>query len=279
MSSMNNYKYVEETVNAVQSTPDTQRTILKVFGDAASKRLLSKLNFSYDANTRTYNIVFRYKSSTVDQTLSSGDYLVELNSGLCTSMPKDIFETQYVNTSIDPLIPASEQQTPAQALVAYIRQYHPTIEVTSVEDLTEDNLEKIADALVSWYDPEKDIFEIKFTDAGITDPTGLASLLMSFPKLKFIKDTTTFILNFNNGTHDDGFGYPNQFNRIALELLIGELRKISTDAVQKLRGITFIAMKQREVIPPSVTETIWEQFRTDAMAVSGIVAKDAIRRI
>ena len=273
---LQSYKYVEETVSAVQSTPENQQTILKILGAAATNDLLYMFQYTYNAGTQTYDITFRYKTGTVNLVLNSGDYLVELNSGLCTVMTKEEFESQYVNTSIDPIIPPTEQQSPSQALVAFIKKWYPQAGINSEDDLTPENMAAIGEGLKTWYDSEKDVFDIKFTDCGIVDPTGLRTLLNKFPTMSFIKDTTSFTLNFNNGAGD---GYPNQFNRIALETLIGELRKIDSAAIRKLVGITFIGLKERAVIPPSVTDTIWEQFRTDAMAVTGITMRDAIKRI
>lgn len=81
MSNFKTYKYHECTVKAVQMAPSTQNEIVKSLGSAAAEGLLAKLLLSYNATTRTYDCVFRYKTDSTEQKIVNTDFLVLYTSG------------------------------------------------------------------------------------------------------------------------------------------------------------------------------------------------------
>lgn len=269
--SFSGYTHIEEYVEAVQLTPETQETVVKAFNEPASRLEFSKLNIVYNVQEACYEFVFRYKEDSVDSTLKVGDYLVRLNQGNYTAMTEADFKAQYIHTAVDPIIPAADIRTAKGAVVEFIQAYFPSAGIKSEEDLTEENLRAVSNGLLSWYDAPTNTFHVKFNDCGMVSFQGFADLLKAFPAANFMKDDTVFVLEFPNGNYDPTSIHktPNMFNLIALEGLIGELKKLSPEILRRVVGIDFLSYKDGtpSAVAPSVTD---EQFYDWSLKVCGL---------
>ena len=282
MAAFSNYSHIESTVEAVQLSADSQYEVVAALAKEAEAGLLSTLNIEYDSTSKCYQFVFRYKTDTVESTLVVGDYLVRLNEGNYIRCDEATFEERYLPTFQDADAMPAHPQSPKGALVAFIKAFYPDAGINSEADLTADKLQTIVDGLKAWYNEETDTFDLKFCDCSITDPSGLADLLAAFPKASFIKDTTVFTLNFNNGAWHEGDPNtePNCFNYAGLQSLIGELKQVDPDYAKRLVGITFLSVGHNapSAVAASVTDAQWDDFVTNAMAITGVKARADIKR-
>lgn len=282
MSQFSTFTHLEEKVEALQLSPASQSAIVKALGAEAAALLLTKLAVDYSTTKGCYEFVFRYKTDTVESNLTVGDYLVRLNTGSYVVRTEEQFLQDYIHTAVDPIIPVEDQKTPKKALVDFVKAFYPGAGIEDEDDLTPEALQQISNGLSAWYDPEKNVFDIKFTDCSIVDPTGLVDIMSAFPSASFMNDQTTFTLNFNNGAYHEGDPNtkPNQFNYISLQLLEGELKKLSKDMQKRLVGITFLSVKtgSPSAVAPSVTDAQWLSFCNGVMAFSGITTSTAIKR-
>lgn len=280
MASFNNYSHQESVVQAIQLSPDTCPAISQALGDELEKGLLNTFQAEYSSTDRCYTYVFRYKTDNVDSTLEIDDYLVQLNTGNYVVRDAETFEAEYMPTYKDEDVMPEVPKTPKKSLVDFISKFFPDAGITDESQLTSDKLLTVAEGLEDWYDAEQDVMDIKFTDCSITDPTGLSDLLKAFPQASFIKETTKFTLNFNNGAWHEGD--PNNdnncFNKAALDILIAEIKKC--DTAKRLIGITFMSVGHDapSSIAPSVTDSEWLNFCSEAMGCTGIASVGDVKR-
>jgi len=277
---LDTYTHIENTVGAIKHTRESSLDIITILAQEAINGLLALLSIEWNNATGSYNIKFRYKTKNFNDTIALNDFLCQLNEGQYVVFPEKEFLSQYINTSLDPVL--TLKQSPKQSMVEFIKKFYPASGINTEADLTISKLEQIAEALNMWYDSKVDLFDIKFTDCAITDPTGLSDILKAFPSASFMKDTTTFNLNFNNGAFNAGDPNvePNLFNFIGLQLLIGELKKLPKDLVKRLVSISFLSLKPGVIpaIAPSVTNDQWLLFCNSVMSFTGITSQFMIRR-
>lgn len=282
MSNFSMYTHLEEKVEAIQLTPKTQSIVCAAIAEACIANLLTKLHVDFNNQKACLEFVYRYKTDTVESNLNVGDYLVRLNAGQYIVRTEEQFLEEYIHTAIDPIVPTEKQKTPKKALVDFITAFFPDAGIENEADLDKAALEKVAEGLNAWYDTDKNIFDIKFTDCSITDPTGIADIVKAFPGASFMNDETTFTLNFNNGAYHEGDPNtdPNYFNLIALQLLEGELKRVPAEMQQRLVGITFLSEKNDSpsAVTPSVTDEQWNTFVLNVMGFTAIKRQSDIKR-
>ena len=276
------YTHVEESVEAIQLSTETQSDIVSALAAEAENRLLKTLEIEYNSAVGHYEFAYRYQTETVPSNLKSGDYLVRLNAGNYAVYSAEEFESEYLNTSIDTKIPESDKQSPKQALVTFVKTYYPEAGVETEADLTSTALSQVVEKVSSWYDAENNTFDVKFTDCSITDPSGLAELLKAFPGASYMNDDTTFTLNFNNGCfqENDANNKPNQFNYIALQMLVAEIRSLGSKLAKRITGISFRSMREGSpsAIAASVTDAQWESFVTTVQSLTAINSFNNVSR-
>jgi len=281
-STFKKYTHIEESVEAIQLTVDTQSKIVSALAAEAEIRLLKSLEIEYNSAVGHYEFSYRYQTETVPSNLKSGDYLVRLNAGNYAVYSAEEFESEYLNTSVDTQIPEADKKTPKQALVAFVNANYPDISVATEDDLTSVVLSQIAEQVNSWYDAEGNTMDIKFTDGSITDPSGLADIIKGFSNASYMNDDTTFTLNFNNGCfqEDDGNSKPNQFNYIALQMLVAEIRALGSKLANRITGISFRSMRDGSpsAIAASVTDAQWESFVNTVESLTAINSFNNVSR-
>lgn len=274
------YSHQESEVPAIQLSTDTCPDVSAALGKELEKGLLTTFQAEYDTANRCYNYVFRYKTDSVDSTLEPTDYLVQLNTGNYVVRDAETFAADYIPTYKDEDVMPEVPKTPKKALVDFIAKFYPDAGITSEDQLTAEALKTVAEGLKAWYDAESDTLDLKFTDCSIVDPTGLADLMSAFPQASFIKETTKFTLNFNNGAWHEGDPNTdnNCFNRAALDILVAEIKKC--DDANRLIGVTFMSVGHDapSAIAPSVTDDEWLSFCSDLMSCTGIQSVGDIKR-
>lgn len=282
MASFNDYTHQESVVQAVQLSNETYKSVVEALGHELASGLLASFQATWNSSDRCYDIVFRYKDSTTDSSLVTGDYLVQLNTARYVVFDKETFEADYLPTYKDEAAMPKNPQTPMEAVVTFIKKRFPDADVTDVGDLTSANLGKVLEGLNDWYDADTDQFTIHFDHCGIVDPTGLADLFAAFPKASFIKATTTYKLSFVNGgvTESDANTENNLFNYAGLQILLGEFNKIDSAYAKKLVDLDF---SSKDSIAPSavansVTDVQWSSWCQEVMSVTGIASTGYIHR-
>lgn len=275
------FKHIESQVDAVQMSNDNLKIVLEQIKPEIRNLALVELVISKD-NEKNYQIVFRYNSDTQSSVLRNTDYLVKMNDGKMVVMSQKDFDIRYLNTTIDTPTRPLEPQTPYAALVALAKKLFPSLGVQSPEDLDRTRLLQMAEGLKSWYDASTDSFDIKFSDCGIIDPAGIADILNVFPAASFVKPTTRFILNFSNGAWelDDPNTIYNQFNRIALEQLLGELSKVDGAYLNRLNRVYFhsVGHAAPSAIPPSVSDVQWNDFVSKLRNITGVRQYEDVKK-
>lgn len=276
------YTHLEEKVEALQLTSDSVDTIIRAFAEPVARMEMARMDMVYDQANMTYTFYFRYNSQSTDSTLAADDYLVRLNDGTLQAMTKQQFEDSYVNTSIDPIVPWQDRQSIKESIVSFIKAYFPAAGIDTEADLTPEILQQVANGTVNWYDAAADVYELKFNDCGILSPIGLFDILKAFPGAVFIKDTTTFKINFGNGMSQNpekDFNKPNYFNKIGLQELMGEIKKMDVAIARRIVGLDFIGLNgAKSAVTPSVSDREWTDFCTDITAMTGISSSRQIRR-
>ena len=276
------YTYLEEKVEAIQLSPNTQLEVIKALVVDLEGSLLTKLSVEYSSTSKCYEFTFRYKTDSVESVLTVGNFLVRLNTGNYVVRSAEEFLKNYLNTSVDPIIPEDQKQSPKQSIVSFIKKFFPDAGINTEADLTPEAMKQVVEGMKGWYDAKNDVFDIKFCDCGIVDPTGIADMMKSFPQASYMKDTTTFTLNFNNGAWKEGDPniYPNQFNYIGLQQLVGELKKIDTATRTRLTAVTFMSVKQNSpsAVAPSVTEAQWNAFCDEMIRVTGVKTSTNLKK-
>lgn len=282
MASFNDYTHQESVVQAVQLSNETYKSVVEALGHELASGLLASFQATWNSSDRCYDIVFRYKDSTTDSSLVTGDYLVQLNTARYVVFDKETFEADYLPTYKDEAVMPKHPQTPMEAVVAFIKKRFPDAGVADVGDLTSAKLGKVLEGLNDWYDADTDQFTIHFDHCGIVDPTGLADLFAAFPKASFIKNTTTYKLSFVNGgvTDSDANTENNLFNYAGLQILLGEFNKIDSAYAKKLVDLDF---SSKDSIAPSavansVTDVQWSSWCQEVMTVTGITSTGYIHR-
>ena len=282
MASFNDYTHQESVVQAVQLSNETYKSVVEALGHELASGLLASFQATWNSSDRCYDIVFRYKDSTTDSSLVTGNYLVQLNTARYVVFDKETFEADYLPTYKDEAAMPKNPQTPMEAVVTFIKKYFPDAGITDVSDLTSANLGKVLEGLKDWYDEDTDQFTIHFDHCGIVDPTGLADFFAAFPKASFIKDTTTYKLSFVNGgvTESDANTENNLFNYAGLQILLGEFNKIDSAYAKKLVDLDF---SSKDSIAPSavansVTDVQWRSWCQEVMTVTGITSTGYIHR-
>lgn len=282
MASFNDYTHQESVVQAVQLSSETYKAVVEALGKELANGLLASFQATWNSADRCYDIVFRYKDSTTDSSLVTGDYLVQLNTARYVVYDQETFEADYLPTYQDEDAMPKHPQTPMEAMVTFIQKYFPDAGVTGVGDLTSANLGKVLEGLKDWYDTETDQFTIHFDHCGIVDPTGMADFFAAFPQASFIKDTTTYKISFVNGgvKESDANTENNLFNYAGLQILLGEFNKIDTTLIKKLTELDFSSQDDiaPSAIAKSVTDSQWLSWCQDAMSVTGIASSGYIHR-
>ena len=280
MASFNNYTHSESIVQAIQLNAETSSAVSQALGNELVKGLLATFNVTYNSNERCYEYTFRYKTDSVDSILTSGNYLVQLNTATYVVRDAATFESEYLPTYEDEALMPDNPQTPMEAIITFIKKYFPTIEVD--DKLDSDQMGKVLESLKTWYDSEKNQFTIHFNHVGMIDPTGLAELFAGFPQASYMNESTTFILDLSNGNvqEEDANKENNIFNYAALQSLYGELMKLDSAVVKRLVQIDFSSKDgdAPSAIAPSVTDAQWSTFCTDVMAISGITSTAGFKR-
>lgn len=282
MASFNDYTHQESVVQAVQLSNETYKSVVEALGHELASGLLASFQATWNSSDRCYDIVFRYKDSTTDSSLVTGDYLVQLNTARYVVFDKETFEADYLPTYKDEAAMPKNPQTPMEAMVTFIKKYFPDSGITDVGDLTSANLGQVLEGLKDWYNADTDQFTIRFDHCGIVDPTGLADLFAAFPKASFIKDTTTYKLSFVNGgvTESDANTENNLFNYAGLQILLGEFNKIDSAYAKKLVDLDFSSQDSiaPSAVANSVTDVQWSSWCQDVMSVTGIISTGYIHR-
>lgn len=258
------FTHIEETVSAIQLSNATQADIIAAITAEAGNGFLSKLTMEYVNNDRCYHITFRYKTSTVDLNLNPTDWLVKLNTGNYTVMTNAEFETTYVNTSVDPIIPVKV------GVMEHFLNLANKVLPKATDKLTLEVMKDLfeADAVKSWYNADTNVMSLRFVNAGIVDPQGLATVMAMIPVASYMKADTAFALNFCNNVVSEAEPNKNQFNKIALQLLEGELRTCVN--MKEIEEINFSGMNDApSAIAPSVTEEQWQEFVLSFNKITG----------
>ena len=280
MPQFNNYTHQESIVQAIQLSSDTYPEIVTSLGRELENGLLATFNATYNSNDQCYEFTFRYKTDSVESKVTVTDYLVQLNAANYVVRDAKTFEQEYLPTYKDEEVMPDHPQTPMGALITFIKSFFPDI-VIEDSKLSEEQLAQVLEGVKSWYDAETDQFNVAFSNCGIIDPTGLADFLKAFPRASYIKDTTTYILDFHNGKADpNGNNQSNMFNKAGLDSLVGEMKKLDKNIVKQLTHINFSSLEStvHNAIAPSVTDAEFTQFCTDIMSVTGIKSTGDIKR-
>lgn len=275
---LNSFQHMEETVEALQLTSETSNEIAELLGKEIACGALATCNIVYNKSLECYNFSFRYKTSTVEQKLNKGDYLVQLNDGNLSAMSRSSFLELYSDETNDPEVDESKVQSIKGAVVKFIKDNYSDIAVNTEEDLNNDTVAALVEKLQDWYNADSNIFVIKFNDKGLTSFEGLADVLNMFiTKASYMNDNTKFILNFSNGL--DPEGTPNLFKTIALQMFPRQIKDFEQGRRRKLIGINFTAASDDyySAIAPSVSDDTWKTFCSDATTVTG-VSSSAIRK-
>lgn len=282
MASFNDYTHQESVVQAVQLSSETYKAVVEALGKELVNGLLASFQATWNSTDRCYDIIFRYKDSTTDSSLVTGDYLVQLNTARYVIYDQETFEADYLPTYQDEDAMPKYPQTPMEAMVTFIKKYYPDADISGVGDLTTENLGKVLEGLKDWYNSETDQFTIHFDHCGIVDPTGMADLFAAFPQASFIKDTTTYKISFVNGgvKESDANTENNLFNYAGLQILLGEFNKIDITLIKKLTELDFSSQDDiaPSAIAKSVTDSQWTSWCQDVMSVTGITSSGYIHR-
>ena len=282
MVSFNDYTHQESVVQAVQLSNETYKVVVEALGKELANGLLASFQATWNSTDRCYDIIFRYKDSTTDSSLVTGDYLVQLNTARYVVFDQETFEADYLPTYMDEAAMPKHPQTPMESMVTFIKKYYPDAGVNDVGDLTSANLGKVLEGLKEWYNAEADQFTIHFDHCGIVDPTGLADFFAAFPQATFIKETTTYKLSFVNGDvqEEDANTENNLFNYAGLQILLGEFNKLDSAYAKKLVDLDFSS--QDDIAPSaianSVTDAQWSSWCQEVMSVTGITSTGFIHR-
>ena len=275
---LNSFQHMEETVEAIQLTPETSSEIAKLLGKEIATGVLATCNIVFNKTTECYGFNWRYKTATVEEKLAQNDYLVQLNDGRLTAMAKDKFLELYSDETNDPVIDPALTKTIKGAIVKFIQDNYSDIPVTEEADLNNETIAALMEKLSSWYNAESNVFVLKFNDKGLTSFEGLADVLNMFiTKASYMNDSTKFILNFNNGVEE---GTPNLFKTIALQMFPREIKAFELGRRKKLIGINFNAVSSDafSAIAPSVSAETWKNFCIDAMNATGVLSSNAIKK-
>lgn len=275
------YQHVNGSVLALQLSAESQYTIAEKLTDILLSGQLSQFLFSIPIGSADAKLEWKYPDTGKIQVLNAGMYLVISDNGRAAPVSKEDFENIYTNTGVDPIVRPEDTKTVSQAISDFVNTFFPGIDMT-VEKLTPEAMQQLVAGLGGWYDKKLDIFDVKFCDCGLTDPVGIGDFLKACPATSFTNDKTTYKLNFNNGAYNEGDPNtkPNYFNIIALNKLLGELRKLDTAVLKKITGMSFESVKEGSpsAIMPSVTEAAWLNFQQSVYQLTGISASGQITR-
>ena len=100
MASFNDYTHQESVVQAVQLSNETYKSVVEALGHELASGLLASFQATWNSSDRCYDIVFRYKDSTTDSSLVTGNYLVQLNTARYVVFDKETFEADYLLSSL-----------------------------------------------------------------------------------------------------------------------------------------------------------------------------------
>lgn len=277
------YRHNEATVDALQLNPENQYDIVEALTTEAVNAKLSLLNIEFSTADQCYVFTYRYLTDSKDTSLAVGDYIIRTDAGNYKVMAAADFELRYMDSYKDADAMPANPKTPAKALVDFAISSYPDVGIKSTADLTGDKLGKLVNAMSSFYQEPLDQFTFQFHDASIVDPAGLAELINKIPKADFMKDTTHFFFNFNNGAAAPGEknNQPNCFNRAGLDALYGELKNLDDRYKKNLYGLTFRAEGDGgalSAVAPSVTDEEWNEFCDNVMSNTGITIRNNIKR-
>ena len=282
--SWKNYHFTECSVKAIQLSRDTQYEIMDALSAEVSVKkidhLLATVQGSSDPKCLIFD--FRYCDSTTINNLRITDYLIELTNGRYIVRTQNEFEKYYYSPDLDPVIPDDEKNTFEEATVAFINKTFPEITIEKVADLTSEQVTQIMEGLKPWYDANTDTFSLKYTDCGITDPTGMAEVLKVFSNAEYFTKNTKFVLDFNNGAYyaDGGADkHINLFNYTGLQNLQEEILNMDGDLVDRISSITFQTESEDKIsaVAPSVTPSQWQAFVDWAVTTTGCTADTVLR--
>lgn len=275
-----NYSHLESTVEAICLSADTQYDVVTALGTEAEQGKLIKLNIEFNDSAKCYEFTYRYLEETTESRLVSGDYLVRMNDGKYVVQTASDFEQVYLPIFKDnDLLPDHEKTIP-ENLLEVANEMFPEAGLGSLDDMTLEQRSQFVEAYRKDYDAEQDKFTLKFQDMSLTNFNDLGYALALFPSASYIKKTTKFVLNFNNGIGDHVKGTHNLFNYGALQSLVGELRRMPYDFTIRIVGITFNSAdgEAPSAVAPSVTDDQWLTLGGALMAVTGIKAITDIKR-
>lgn len=285
MSSWKIYNFTECSVKAIQLSRDTQYEIMDALAKEVSVKKINHLLATVQGSSDPKCLIFdfRYCDSTLISNLRITDYLIELTNGRYIVRTQNEFEKYYYSSELDPVIPDDEKQTFEEATVSFITTSFPDIEISTIDELSEEQAKEVMEGLKSWYNANTDTFDLKYTDCGITDPTGMANVLNKFvDAASYFTNKTKFVFNFNNGAYYEDGGenkHINLFNYIGLQNLMEEVLNLDSNLVDRITSFTFQSESEDKIsaIAPSVTPSQWKAFVEWAVSATGCTEETILR--
>lgn len=166
--------------------------------------------------------------------------------------------------------------------------------------LSRDNLELVAEKLVTWYDAANNIYTMDLTTLGITDFYGFAHIYRNLLKASFIDQSTkvkiklgnsimqanvtdiTMAVGFDIGTEYAG-KIPNQFDPITLQQVVAELKKSGRAAAKRIIEIDFQPTQLCGI--PAIqncvtadTLALWNDFVENVITLTGISQPSQVKK-
>lgn len=282
MSSAINYTNIESTVTAYQLSSATSNEIGSLLIGEAANSLLASFTANYNNSTGTHTYKFRYKDDSVVSTLNESDYLVLLNTGKYVAYTAKAFEDEYIDTNKD-VVPI-QAKTPLESFTAFIQKTYTDLAVTDTSDcLTK--MPQIVEKLRTWYTDSSDTLTLNFTNYAMVDPKGINKIINPFIKATYVKDTTKIVLSFGNigpesrNIRELDRTNINSFNLIALQELVGELKKLDKNLRSKITAASFIGTNGApSSVSSAVTEGQWLDIIDELRNVTGIGRNSGVTR-
>lgn len=256
---MHIYTAIEDKVESVQLSTETQQEVTQLLSAEAEHELLSKLFITHNDEADCNEFVYRYRTDTVDSKLNVGDYLVKMNAGTLVAMSAAKFESEYLHTGCD------VKQTAVKSLAAVV------VERLGIAEFTVDAVKAaIPDA---WISDKKITVDLK--DACLNAVEGLDILLNGlFASEKFTAEST-ITLDFSNSTTDQF----NIFNLIQLDTMRGIFTRLNKDPRKQITALTFVGTGDApSAVADSVTEAQFYNWVDGVRSTTGVASNSAITR-
>ena len=280
MTELSEYTHIECDVTAAQFTADTQGELAAEIMKHAQAGLLDIYDLSTDNKTGSYVLTFRYIGDTSAQVVRLGDYVVILNTGNFFAVSEKDFNEHYLHTELDPTIDPSTVKTVEEVMVDIATAKYPDLGITSVADLSDTNLLKLATSMKDEiYDAGTDEIVFDFRNANLVNFNGIARVINAFMHVDFVTIKTSVVYRFENTTPaPDAINRGlNKFDIIGLTDLEAELKLVDTSTRLRKTLITF-GTRSSDVpssVLPSVTTKQFETFKNN---LNGLVAQGFILR-